>query len=271
MKKEMIKNSMGSKFAKHIIFSLLIIFSFLIAIVIAIVAISFGSDVRQKVAENKREQLRYVGENISQRVSELRRIFYGIGEDSSFYIIGNPDQTGSGHHMIEALDKFLAGNDFASYLVYYQLSNADKFYSSSGEMSVDAFLKTKLGCDQEQAEIYLNRICATTGFESYPMTSCTRNSKYLMLVNAFPNFSKNPQAFVAAFVQEKELQEMADALFMDCYGEFIILAVENTILYSCGNVEESLGRRCNCRKYSGKVSHCGRASHFENHGKCGHC
>ena len=100
MKKEMIKNSMGSKFAKHIIFSLLIIFSFLIAIVIAIVAISFGSDVRQKVAENKREQLRYVGENISQRVSELRRIFYGIGEDSSFYIIGNPDQTGSGHHMI---------------------------------------------------------------------------------------------------------------------------------------------------------------------------
>lgn len=240
MKKGMIKNSMGSKFAKHIIFSLLIIFSFLIAIVIAIVAISFGSDVRQKVTENKREQLRYVGENISQRVSELKRIFYGIGEDSSFYIIGNPDQTGSGHRMIEALDKFLAGNDFASYLVYYQLSNADKFYSSSGEMSADAFLKTKLGCDQEQADIFLNRICETTGFKSYPMTSCTKSSKYLMLVNAFPSFSKNPQSFVAALVQENELREMADALFMDCYGEFIILAVEDTVLYSYGNVEESL-------------------------------
>ena len=131
-RRAIIKNSIGSKFAKQIIFSLLIIFFLLIVIVIAIVAISFGKDVRRKVIENKKEQFHYVGQNISERVSELKSIFYGIGEDSNFYIIGNPDQLGSGYRMNEALDRYMAGNDFASYLVYYQLSNADKFYSSSG-------------------------------------------------------------------------------------------------------------------------------------------
>ena len=219
-RRAIIKNSIGSKFAKQIIFSLLIIFFLLIVIVIAIVAISFGKDVRRKVIENKKEQFHYVGQNISERVSELKSIFYGIGEDSNFYIIGNPDQLGSGYRMNEALDRYMAGNDFASYLVYYQLSNADKFYSSSGAMSVDAFLKVKLGCGEERAEVFLNRIIETIGFESYPVTSCTEISRYMMLVNAFPNFSNNPQSFVAAFVQESELQEIAEALFTDCYGEF---------------------------------------------------
>lgn len=235
------KRNIRSKFAKSIFFPLFIIFILLIAIIILTVTNTVGQDVRKSVIAEKQEQLSFVENNISKRISELRRVFFHISEDTNFYTVDIPDFGDMERSMVANLNRYIGGNEFASYLVYYQLSNPDKLYSSTGAMSPGTFIRATINGDSAKEDEMMDKIRRTVGTQYHTMIFDTDSSAYLMIVNSYPYFSQKPKAFAIAFVPNNALQEIADVLFMDCRGEFLIMSTDRTVIYQQSNgLNESL-------------------------------
>lgn len=235
--KDNIRWGVGSKFAKSILIPLYAIFILLIVVIIITIRNTMGKDIRGNVIAEKKAQLTYVENHISKRMEELNSVFYSIGEDPVFFIEKTVSRVNLGYHMVENLRRYSSSNGFASHLAYYQLSNPDQFCSSAGLMSVSVFLRAVLKCSDRYAEPMLEKIRETAGMECYPMSFGEEPFEYLMLVNSYPRFSQHPRSFAVAFVNRSALQGIADALFVDGRGEFVILSPDRSVIYRGGSVE----------------------------------
>ena len=192
--------AVSSKFARSIVVPLAVIFSLLILFVITLVFYSFIRDLKKNVLQTKQAQLEYVEQNLSNRLKEVFRISYGIGNDDYFSFEPIPDSKHSALSLCSMLSRFLTGNDFISSIVYYRLSEPDKFYTSSGEFSFHGFWNGVLNFKDYNESAYLPAIQAIRANKVLPAAESGQGQHFLIVINPLPLFSTKPKAWTISYL-----------------------------------------------------------------------
>lgn len=229
----LLKKSLKSKFARSIVVPLILIFVIVLAAIIVMVFSSFISEMKSNVLERKVQQLKGTEQSITARISEVNSISYHVSQDSQFSFIPlDSARFYSGYEISKSLKNLLVGNGLISYLSYYRISEADKVYTSVGEMLFHTFWNGYIGLDDETEEQYLDQIRNIRNRKVLPLKMNKKGTKYMTMILPIPIYANTPSAYVLTYVNGEKLDDIASALYADCKGELLVYDLEDTLIYS---------------------------------------
>lgn len=225
-------NALKSKFARSIMIPLISIFVVVLATIILIVFTSFTSEMKINAIDKKMQQLSNTEQGITSRISEINSISYYISRDSQFSFIPLSSNKYSGYELAKTLQKLLAGNRFVSYLSYYRISEADKIYTSKGEMQFHTFWNSYIQTEEETEEQYLNQIRLQTDRKVFPVKASKNGKSFLTIIYPIPLLSSQPSAYVITHIEGGQIDDIVSSLFADSQGEILIYDLYDELIYN---------------------------------------
>ncbi len=234
-----IKYLMKSKFLRSIFIRIVAVFLVVLIAVETMVFFSFTSEINKNIIEDKNKQLSIVVDTISSRMEEVASITYNIGVDENFFLEAVSGEKYSGYEMTTALSRYLVGNDFIDYIAYYRLSEPEKIYTSSGELSFHAFYNTYLNFSEFTESEYLSEITSCRGVNLLPLADGSRES-YFTYVCPYPQLSSNPQAFIIVLIPFSEVEPMLASQLSGSRGKICIFNADGTELCEKSNLDAPL-------------------------------
>ncbi|MBP5153342.1 MAG: hypothetical protein ILP13_10580, partial [Lachnospiraceae bacterium] len=230
-----IKNTFKSGFVRSLSIPLIATFLAIAAAIVLLVYFSFAKRLKARITANKWEEFTAIEDNITERLEEFDLIANDIYKSPTFLFADLPADKKQGYNMTSEVKRYLVGNQFLSYLIYYRNANPDKFFSSEGEINTKHFWDTYLNFEGETLEGFLGEIRDSYRHDVLPMRkSASRvvpNKTYLTLLEPIPLASPNPCAFAIGFVEKKTLNSYMDSIFSSCDGEIVIYDSGNNYLY----------------------------------------
>ncbi len=231
-KSNKIRNSLKSKFARSIMMPLISIFVVVLIVIIFIVFSIFTNEIKRNAIDKKLQQLSNTEQSISARFSEINSISLHISDDSQFGFIPLPSKKYTGYELAIALQKLLVGNRFISYLSYYRVSEADKVYTSEGEMLFHTFWNSYLKLEGETEEQHLDQIKVQTNRKALPLKKSKNGKSFLTMIYPIPLLSNQPSAYIITYIAGSHMDDIAGSLFADCQGEVLIYDLEDVLIYN---------------------------------------
>lgn len=134
--------------------------------------------------------------------------------------------------MAKTLQKLLAGNRFVSYLSYYRISEADKIYTSKGEMQFHTFWNSYIQTEEETEEQYLNQIRLQTDRKVFPVKASKNGKSFLTIIYPIPLLSSQPSAYVITHIEGGQIDDIVSSLFADSQGEILIYDLYDELIYN---------------------------------------
>lgn len=229
-----------SKFVRTVFLRIVIVFLVIIAAVIAIAFFFFTSEINRNIIDERQKQLEVINDTVSVRMEEVVSIAYNLSKDEHFYLEDFETDSYSGYEMSNALERYLVGNDFIEHLAYYRLSEPDKLYVSSGEISFHDFLKTYLRLDEESSDKLIAQICDVNEAAAHHIVSPDGNKEFLSYLCPLPAFSKNPQAYVLMLIPFSEISPILESQLTNCSGEVAVFNASGSELLRVSNLEEEI-------------------------------
>lgn len=237
-----ILQALKSKFAKSIMIPIISIFVVLLASIILIVFASFSNEIKANTMEKKLQQLYTTEQNISARIREINSITHSISEDSRFSFTKLEDNPSySGYELAKVLKTFLIGNDFVSYLSYYRTSEADRVFTSVGDMLFRTFWKGYIHHSDVTEEEYLAQVRNIKNRKILPLKDSGSKRGYLTMIYPMPLYHSTPSAYVIVYINASKIDDISNSLFVESEGELTIFDLENQPIYhyaSSQNEEE---------------------------------
>ena len=188
MKHHPLRNITKSSFIKSIFFQIISIFSIVVLLVILVVFFSFTSEMNKEIIHTKQKQLDSISETISKRMDEINSSAYKISTDKYFTAEPVEGALYSGYEMTNTLERYLVGNGFIDYLIYYRLSEPDTFYTSRGELNYRTFWDTFLNYEGYDKYIFLSLITGSTGVRIFPLMTNQNHHSYILCMCNTPVF-----------------------------------------------------------------------------------
>lgn len=235
-------NILYTEFVRSMLVNLILIFAVILSSTITITYTSFVNELRKDIWDSKVKQLHVLERTISNRMAELYSISYHISNDRKFTFIPLSSSMYEGYQLSQALDNLLVGNDYISHLVYYRISEPEKFYTSSGEMSVRSFWNGFVGFKGETEEGFIQAIQNSSERIVLPMKESIKGTRYMTLIFPIPQISNKPSAYVLAYISETSINNSVDALFTDCQGLFLLLDSSGNPIYEYSTLESEIAQ-----------------------------
>lgn len=231
-KSSSIVKSLKSKFAKSILIPLISIFVVVLVVIVFIVFRSFTSEIKANAIDKKMQQLSNTEQSITARISEVNSISLDISEDSQFSFVPLSSKKYSGYELAKTLQRLLVGNSFVSYVSYYRTSEADKMYTSKGEMTFHTFWKSYINLSDEIEEQYLDQIIAQRDRKVFPVMNSENGKSFLTIVYPIPLLTSHPSAYVITYIEGRKMDNIVSSLFSDCQGEVLIYDLDDVLIYN---------------------------------------
>ena len=195
-KETKLKETFKSGFVRSISVPLLITFLGIAVAVILLVYFSFARNLKDRIAANKMEEFASIEGNITGRLQEFDLIANDIYKSPTFLFADIAADKKQSYNMTTEVKRYLVGNQFLSYLIYYRDANPDKFFSSEGEIAVKHFWDTYLKFEGVEMEEFVEEIRDSYRHNVLPMRKATSkvvpNKSYLTLLEPIPLSSSNP-------------------------------------------------------------------------------
>ena len=223
-----------SKFVRSLFLRVLAIFIIVSIAIVAIVFVSFTSEINRNVISDRERQLAVIEDTLSSRMKEATSVAYNIGNDETFYLEPVAGAKYSGYEMSNALAKYLIGNEFIGHLAYYRLSEPEKVYSSTGELTFDNYWDLYLD-NAIPKEQYRKLITGGKNSWTIPAAVGKANS-FIMHVCSFPHFSISPQAFLVMLIPVSEIMPLLETMLVDAKGEVFIFDADGGELCRTGTL-----------------------------------
>lgn len=211
----------------------ILMFALVLCLIMIFVFGSFSSDLKEKILDNKYEEIRVCDDNLSSRLTELRDINNDMytGPVFKFGTTGNSNE---GYAIYKEVAKYLVGNDFVQYLVYYRMATPQYFYTSEGAFDYLNFWKAYIAFEGYSAEDFLGRVTSVQRDEIISGLKDKNGREYLLAVSPIPLTSKHTYAYSLAYIKKSSFDAYVDNIFIDCEGFLRIKDINNEYFYSYG-------------------------------------
>jgi len=233
-------NIFYTEFVRSMLVPLILIFALILSSVITITYTSFVNELKKDICYNKVKQLYVLERNISNRIIELNSICYHISSNNQFTFIPLTGYKYQGYQLSTSLKNLLVGNDYISHLVYYRVSEPEKFYTSSGEMTVHSFWNGYVGFRNQTKKDFINTVQNSSSRLVLPMKESIKGTQYMTIIYPIPMLIDRPSAYVIAYISEKNINNSVDALFTDCQGKFLLLDSSGKSIYEYSTLESGI-------------------------------
>ncbi len=157
-KEARIKRTFRSGFVRSLSIPLVATFLGIAAAIVLLVYFSFAKRLKDRITANKWEEFSAIENNITSRLEEFDLIANDIYKSPTFLFADLPADKKQGYNMTGEVKRYLVGNQFLSYLIYYRNANPDKFFSSEGEINVKHFWDTYLSFEDKTLEDFIGEI-----------------------------------------------------------------------------------------------------------------
>lgn len=231
-KKDSLKSVLNSGFVRSLSLPLICTFAGIAIVVIFLICFSYSTNLKSRISANKYEELLAIENTITGRLDEFDYIAADIYRSPSFLFANLPADKTQGYTMTSEVKRYLTGNNFLSYLIYYRTANPEKFFSSVGEFSTKNFWDAYLDFDGMTLEEFMAEINDSVRHNVAPMRKAAENKSYLTLYEPIPLASRTPQAFAIAFIEKKALNTYVESIFSNCKGEILLFDSESDLLYT---------------------------------------
>ena len=233
----LLRNISESGFMRSVLTRVLVIFITVSVIIAGAAFLSFTTEIRRSILDDRQMQLSTVEKTISGRLSEVSSIAYNIGNDSAFYLepVGNDADTA--REMTRVLDLYLVGNSYISNLAFARVAEPDILYTSKGTRSLTEFLRYGLGVSEETTDFILEN---THKLKEIRVAVLGGNNGCFIYEYPLPQLSPNPQAHVLATIPVKEFMPLFETLSGDSNGEVVIFEANGGEIYRTGDLEDEI-------------------------------
>ncbi len=225
------KSTLKSKYVRSVSFPIICTFVGIAIAIVLLVYFSFSRDLRSRINANKYEELTAVESGITGRLDEFDLIVTSIYESPNFLFSNLAADKKQRYNMYKEIENYLVGNSFIKYLIYYRMSDSDKFFSSSGEFSTKNFWDAYLKFDGIDYDTFMEEVGSTVRHKVLPVRPALYGREYMTLIEPVPLYSRSGLAFAIAFVEKKALDAYMAPLFTDCGGELLMLNPDSNLIY----------------------------------------
>ncbi len=230
--KKPFSNVLKSGFVRSLSLPLFCTFAGVAIVVIFLVCFSYSRELKDGIEDKKFEELSTIKDNITRRLDEFDSIATDIYKSPTFLFADLPADRNQGYSMTTEVKRYLTGNQFLAYLIYYRNANPDRVFTSAGEFELKNFWDAYLDFEDQTLDDFIAEINDSVRHNVRAMRNAKSNKAYLTLFEPIPLFFQNPQAYAIAFVEKATLDSYVNSIFSNCKGEILMLDSESNLLYS---------------------------------------